>query len=60
MIIDYQLTIMTGKVRVTIIYNRNTICRRCDVSAYLPDTNSWVDFQAGTPHFGLVEEDVAR
>jgi hypothetical protein len=38
-IIDYQLTIIMEKARVTIIYNSNMIWSPSDDSAYLSGTN---------------------
>ena len=59
MIIDYHLTIMTGKARVTIIYNCNMVWSEWLGRAYLSGVDWRVDSRVGAPRASIVGEDVA-
>jgi hypothetical protein len=59
MIIDYHLTIMTGKARVTIIYNSNMICSEWLERGCLSGVDWRVDSRVGAPRVSIVGEDVA-
>jgi hypothetical protein len=59
MIIDYHLTIMTRKARVTIIYNSNMIWSEWLEHAYLSGVDWRVGSRVGAPRVSIVGEDVA-